>query len=111
MHLSFFPGTLRGRYLCHPHSTDEEIRIRWEGVAAPQVHSEDLKSQCQPALVAFSETPGKDVRWASVLCSQVRGKTFEEEGQVLWDHGNGAGTMTQAIRGDFLEEVMVTLPE
>ena len=55
--------------------------------------------------------PGKEVRWASVLCSQVRGKTFEEEGQVLWDHGNGAGTMTQAIRGDFLEEVMVTLPE
>lgn len=68
-------------------------------------------SQCQPALVAFSETPGKEVRLASVLCSQVRGKIFEKEGQVLWDHRNRAGTMTQAIRGDFLEEVMVTLPE
>lgn len=51
------------------------------------------------------------MRLDSVLCSQVRGKIFEEEGQVLWDHRNRAGTVTQAIRGDFLEEVMVMLPE
>ena len=80
-------------------------------MAAPQVHSEDLKSQCPPVLVAFSEIAEKKVRLDSVLCSQVRGEIFEEEGQVLWDHRNRAGTMTQAIRGVFLEEVMVTLPE